>query len=350
MSRRGWILFIALSVLWGIPYLLIRVAVDTLDPVVVAFARTAIGGLLLLPVALYRRELMVVLRRWRLIVLFAGVEIIGPWWLLPYAETRLDSSTAGLLVAGVPLVTAVILFAAGKERIGAARIIGLLIGLGGVAALVGFDIDLSDGWALLATLGVVTGYSVGAYMMGHMLQDLPPMGVITSSLLISATAYLPFAIWLRPTNLVASAVWSVLGLAVLATAGGFLVMFALVAKAGAARATVVTYLNTVVAIVLGVVLLSEPLTTGILVGFPLVILGAVLATSKARATDTEIGAVLTAVIAENTPDLSDAEPSELDPSELDPSRTELSNTELSNMGPSNTDSSGAGPRPAACET
>lgn len=285
MSRRGWTLFLALSLLWGIPYLLIRVAVADLNPVVVAFGRTALGGLLLLPIALHRREMAAVLRRWRPVLLYTACEIIGPWWLLSYAETKLDSSTSGLLVAMVPLVTAVILVAAGRDRFGLKRALGLLIGFGGVAVLVGVDLDLSDGWAVAAAIGCVVGYAFGAYMMGHLVNDIPPYGVITFSLLGAAIVYLPFAIWLAPASMTAvpaPALWSVLGLAVLPTAVAFVVMFRLVAEAGASRATVVTYINPAVAIVLGVLVLSEPLTIGLAVGFPLVVLGAVLATSRSK--------------------------------------------------------------------
>ncbi len=280
MTRRGWALFAALSLLWGIPYLMIRVAVAEFDPVVVAFGRTLLGGLLLLPIALVRRQLAAVFRRWRHLLLYTLVEIVGPWWLLGYAETRLDSSTAGLLIAMVPLLTAALLVITRQDRFGMRRAIGLGIGFAGVAALVGIDLDLHDLGAVFAAIGTVIGYSFGAYMMAHLLGDLPPLGVVTSSLLLSATIYLPFAIWLRPDHLTASATWSVAGLAVLSTALGFLCMFLLIAEAGAARATVVTYINPAVAIALGVVVLGEPFTVGVAIGFPLVIIGAVLATSR----------------------------------------------------------------------
>ena len=282
MSRRGWVLFVALSVLWGIPYLMIRVAVEVYDPVVVAFGRTFIGGLLLLPIALARHQLAPVLRRWRSLLLYTLVEIVGPWWLLGHAETRLDSSTAGLLVAMVPLLTAVILVATGRERFGARRIAGLVIGFGGVAALVGIDLDVHDAGAVLAVVGTVVGYSFGAYMMAHLLGDLPPLGVVSGSLLLSATIYLPFAVWLRPDHVTAPATWSVVGLAVLCTAVAFLAIFALIAEAGPGRATVITYVNPAVAIVLGIAVLGEPMTVGVAIGFPLVIVGALLATSRTR--------------------------------------------------------------------
>ena len=280
MTRRGWLLFAALSILWGIPYLMIRVAVGVFDPVVVAFGRTFLGALLLLPVALHRKALVPVFRRWRGLLLYSAVEIIGPWWLLGHAETRLTSSTAGLLVAMVPLFAAVLLTVTGHDRFSRRRIVGLVVGFGGVAALVGLDLDLSDLGAVFSVVLVAIGYAFGAYIIGHVLNDLPPIGVIVGSLIVSATVYLPFAIWLRPDHVTAPAVLSVIGLAVLCTAVAFLVLFALVAEAGAGRATVITYVNPAVAIVLGIVVLGEPMTIGMAIGFPLVIVGAILATSR----------------------------------------------------------------------
>jgi drug/metabolite transporter (DMT)-like permease len=274
------LLFAALSVLWGIPYLMIRVAVGVFDPVFVAFGRTFLGALLLLPVALHRKALVPVFRRWRGLLLYSAVEIIGPWWLLGHAETRLTSSTAGLLVAMVPLFAAVLLTVTGHDRFSRRRIVGLVVGFGGVAALVGLDLDLSDLGAVFSVVLVAIGYAFGAYIIGHVLNDLPPIGVIVGSLIVSATVYLPFAIWLRPDHVTAPAVLSVIGLAVLCTALAFLVLFALVAEAGAGRATVITYVNPAVAIVLGIVVLGEPMTIGMAIGFPLVIVGAILATSR----------------------------------------------------------------------
>lgn len=289
MSRRGWLLFGALGLLWGIPYLMIRVAVEVFDPVVVAFARTFLGALLLLPIALYRRQLTPVLRRWRALLLYTVVEIVGPWWLLGHAETRLDSSTAGLLVAMVPLLAAVILVVSGRDRFDLRRVAGLLIGFGGVAALVGIDLDLHDLGAVGSVVLTAIGYAFGAYIIGHLLDDLPPLGVVSASLMLSAVIYLPFAIWLRPTHVTAPAVWSVIGLAVLCTAVAFLCIFALIAEAGPGRATVITYINPAVAIVLGVLVLNEPMTIGMAIGFPLVIVGAVLATSRSRGRQAQSG-------------------------------------------------------------
>ncbi|MEU6831879.1 DMT family transporter [Nocardia beijingensis] len=282
MTRRGWALFLAMGVIWGVPYAMIRVAVVDLDPIVVAFGRTLIGGSLLLPVALYAGALAPVLRRWRPLLLYTLVEITGPWLLIGYAETTLHSSTVGLLIAAVPLIAVVIVTVLGHDRFDARRVAGLLVGFAGVAALVGLDVDLGNP-AAIAAIGLTTvGYAVGPIVINRALADLPPLGVVTASLLLAAVIYAPFAGWLRPSHLTADAAWSVLGLAVVCTAVAFLFFFALIAEVGPARATVITYINPAVAILLGVTALDEPLTAGMAIGFPLVILGSVLGTARGR--------------------------------------------------------------------
>jgi drug/metabolite transporter (DMT)-like permease len=283
MTRRGWVLFGAMSLIWGVPYLLIKIAVNAdIDPVVIAFGRTLIGAVLLLPIALYRRALAPVFRRWKVLLLYTFVEISVPWLMLGHAETQLNSSTTGLLLAVVPLIAAVILTVMGDDRLDARRILGLLIGVGGVAFLVGLDVDLSDLPAVGAVMLTAIGYAVGPIIINRKLADLPPIGVVNASLIVAAALYAPFAIWLWPATITAPAVWSIVGLAVICTALAFVVFFALIAEAGPARATVITYVNPAVAILLGVLLLSEPLTVGMAIGFPLVIVGSVLATARAR--------------------------------------------------------------------
>ena len=282
MTRRGWLLFGALSVIWGVPYLMIRVAVEDLDPVFVACGRTLIGALLLLPIALYGRSLVPAFRRWKILLVYTLVEITGPWLLLGHAEIRLNSSTAGLMLAVVPLFAAIILTVLGQDRLDARRVIGLLIGFAGVAALVGLDVHTGDLLSVGFVLLTAVGYAIGPIIVNRRLADLPPMGVVTGSLIIATVIYLPFAIWARPSHIPADAGWSVVGLAVLCTAVAFLVFFALIAEAGPARATVITYINPAVAIVLGVLVLNEPFTVGTAIGFPLVILGSILGTAKSR--------------------------------------------------------------------
>lgn len=284
MTRRGWMLFLALSLIWGVPYLLIRIAVQDIDPLVVAFGRTLIGALILLPIALYQRALARVFRRWKPLLLFTLVEISGPWLLLGHAETRLTSSTAGLLIAVVPLIAAVILSRLGHDRLDARRLAGLGIGFAGVAALVGLDIQLSDLPAVGAIALTALGYAIGPIIITRRLADLPPLGVVTASLIIATVLYAPFAPSLWPAHIPADAAWSVLGLAVVCTAAAFLLFFALIAEAGPARATVITYINPAVALLLGVLVLDEPLTMGMAIGFPLVIIGSIMGTASARKT------------------------------------------------------------------
>ena len=278
VTRRGWLLFGTLGVFWGIPYLFIRIAVIELDPVVVAGGRTLLGALLLLPFALRAKALRPVLAQWRWLLLYTGVEIVGPWVLLGHAETRLTSSTTGLLIAMVPIVAAIILTATGQDRLGPRRIAGLLIGLVGVGLLVGLDLQFDDLVAVLQVLGVVIGYAIGPIIISRKLSDLPSIGVITASLVLAAVVYLPFAVWLRPATVSGKAIGSVVVLAVVCTAGAFLVMFALIAEAGPARMTLITYVNPAVAVLLGALVLNEPITLGLILGFPLIIVGSILGT------------------------------------------------------------------------
>lgn len=282
MTRRGWLLFAALSFCWGIPYLFIRVAVAEVDPLIVAFGRTFLGALVLLPIAIRQDPLRPLLKHWKLIVVYTVVEIVIPWLMLGHAETRLTSSTTGLFISVVPMIAAIILTVLGHDRFDRRRVAGLLIGFAGAAFLVGFDIRLDDLFAVGALVLVVVGYAIGPIIVSRRMADLPPIGVITVSLAISALVYAPFTPLVRPERIGPAVIGSVLVLAVICTAGAFLVMFALIAEAGPGRMTLITYVAPAVAIVLGAAVLDEPITIGLLVGFPLVIVGSILGTWTAR--------------------------------------------------------------------
>jgi len=277
MTRRGWLLFASMCVIWGIPYLLIRVAVRDLSPAMLVLARTGIGALLLLPLAAVRGDVRPVLRRWRGVLFFAAVEIALPWLLLSDAEVRLSSSLTGLLIAAVPLVGAVIV----RERLGAASAAGLGLGLVGVGALVGLNLDGASVGSLAEIAVVAVCYAVGPIVLARHLSDLPSLGVIAVSLGAAALVYVPIGAFSAPSKLPSGKVLaSVLGLAVVCTALAFLVFFALIAEVGPVRATVITYVNPAVAAVLGVALLDERLTVGMVVGFVLVLAGCALATGR----------------------------------------------------------------------
>jgi drug/metabolite transporter (DMT)-like permease len=277
VTRRGALLFAAMCVIWGIPYLMIRVAVRELAPVTLVFLRTGIAALLLTPVAAWRGELRPLLAHWKPLLAYTAVEVAMPWVLLAHAETRLSSSLTGLLIAAVPLVGAAIL----RERMGALRLFGLLVGLGGVAALVGLDTGDVSALPLVEIALVAVGYAAGPIILTRSLSGLPALGVVSVSLVLTGLVYLPFALWKLPDGMPsAHVVESVVGLAVVCTALAFLVFFALIAEVGPVRATVITYVNPAVAAVLGVALLDERLTVGMVVGFVLVLAGCALATGR----------------------------------------------------------------------
>jgi drug/metabolite transporter (DMT)-like permease len=277
------VLFIAMCLIWGLPYLLIRVAVRDLDPETVVFARTAIGALLLLPIAIWRGVLPGLRGYWRWLIVYTIVELTIPWLLLTSAEQHLTSSLAGLLVAGVPLVGVVLSRIVGvAETMTRRRWAGLVVGISGVAALVGLQVGSIDMTAVLEIFIVTIGYATGPLVLSHRLSGAPSMAVVSVSLALTAVVYAPFALTSHPHHISGEVIWSVITLAVVCTAVAFLVFFALIADIGPTRATVITYVNPAVAIALGVTVLGEHLTAGMIIGFPLVLIGSVLATTHPR--------------------------------------------------------------------
>jgi drug/metabolite transporter (DMT)-like permease len=282
VTRRGWILFAAMSFIWGIPYLFIKIAVGELTPGSLVFLRTAIGAALLLPIAAARNDLAPLLPHWKWIAAYTLVEVAAPWFLLADAERRISSSLSGLLIALVPSIGAILGWATGSDdRLDARRIAGLGMGFMGVAALVGLDVGASDLGAIAEVVLVALGYALGALIIARKLSGLPVFGVIAASLALTMIAYAPVGITQLPSTLpTLPVIVAVLVLGVVCTAIAFLVFFPLIAEVGPARATVITYVNPAVALALGVAFLQEPLTFGIVVGFVLIVLGSVLATRR----------------------------------------------------------------------
>ena len=271
-----------MCVIWGVPYLMIRVAVRELAPVTLVFGRTAIGALLLVPVALFRSDLRPLVARWRPLLAYTAIEVAIPWVLLARAETKLSSSLTGLLIAAVPLVGAVVVTLTGeREQLGSRRWAGLFVGIVGVAAIVGLNLGVVNAPAIVEIALVAVCYAVGPIILSRRLAGLPALDVVAASLVLTAVAYAPLAAVRWPSSLPAGRVLlSVVGLAVLCTAIAFLLFFALIAEVGPVRATVITYVNPAVAAVLGVSVLGEHVTWGMGVGFVLVLTGCVLATGR----------------------------------------------------------------------
>ncbi len=294
MSRRGWLLFTAMSVIWGLPYLFIKIAVEDLDPTVVVAGRTMIAFVLLLPVALHRKALRPVLARWPWLVLFATMEMAIPWLLLTDAEQRLPSSLTGLLVATVPLFGAIAALVLGDRSVLAPRrLMGLALGMAGVGLLVSFGGDggTVDARSVVQVLIVAVLYATAPFVADRRLSDVPTLGVVTAAIGGVAFLYLPAAIVQRPdATPPADALWSLLALGVLCTAIAFVVFFALIDEVGPARSTLITFANPAVAVTLGVIVLGESLTVGLVLGFPVVLAGCWLAGRRDEPGMTELDA------------------------------------------------------------
>jgi drug/metabolite transporter (DMT)-like permease len=277
-----------MGLIWGIPYLFIKIAVAELTPASLVFVRTGIAAALLLPIAAARRDLRPLLPHWKWILAYTFVEVAAPWFLLSDAERRISSSLTGLLIAAVPSIGAVLaLIAGGKDRLDSRRIVGLVLGFVGVAALVGLDVHADDLGAIGQVALVALGYAIGPMIIERRLAGLPSLGVVAASLGITALAYAPFGLTQLPSALPSpSVLFAVAVLGVVCTALAFVLFFALITEVGAPRATVITYVNPAVALALGVLLLREPFTVGIAIGFVLIVLGSFLATRRASTSST----------------------------------------------------------------
>lgn len=292
MTRRGLLLFAALGIAWGIPYLFIKIAVAELEPGMVVLARAGLAAILLMPLALLRREVGPVMRRWKPMLAYTIVEIILPWYFLSSAEQRLPSSTAGLLLAAVPLAGVAVAFVMGRPaKLSGLNWLGIGAGMLGVAALVGFDIGGSDLGSVAEMAIVVVGYALGPAILARWMSDLPGVGVVAVSLAWTAIAYIPFVLltggWptVWPSTPV---VVSIIVLAVVCSAFAFLAMVGLIAEIGPVKATTITYVNPAVAIIAGAIVLGERVTIWTIVGFALVLVGSYLVT-KRRATAAPAG-------------------------------------------------------------
>ncbi len=274
MSRRGWVMFAAMSVIWGLPYLLIKVAVGGVSVPVLVLARVTVGAALLLPIALRGRQFAAIKRVWPWLALFAVVEIILPWFALSDAERGISSSLTGLLIASVPIIVAVLsLFLRGGDRLSPVRWTGLLIGLGGVAMLAGPNLvgsGASAGSTRVGRRGTVRrvvlrdrpadrGPEAGRSASGRHDGRVPgPGGVV----------YAPLAAVNWPSKVPsASVLLAMAGLAVVCTAAAFLIFFQLIAEAGPSRTSVITYINPAIAVSLGVAVLGEHVTPVMLAAF-----------------------------------------------------------------------------------
>lgn len=286
-SRKGWVLFAIMAFVWGITYLFIKEAVATFGPPAVVAGRTLLGGLVLLPFAIRSGALKAAWRHWPWVLAFGLIEMGGPFLLLSHAETQLPSGLTGLLVATVPLFAVIIALLRGdRSALAPARLGGLLVGFVGVAIVVAgpglFPREPGSVIAIGEILLTAVMYAIAPFIIAHKLADVPSIGTITLALFGIGLGYLPAALLSPHEPPTVRSVVSLLLLGVVCTALAFVAFFALIREVGPVRAPLFTYINPIVAIVLGTVLVSEPITPGLLIGVPVILIGCWFAATGGR--------------------------------------------------------------------
>ena len=290
MSRRNLILFLLAGFLWGIPYLFIRVAVDPetgFSPAIVVFISVFIGALILIPISIYDKSLFTAIKGWKYIAVYALFEMVIPWILIGTAEQSISSGLAGLLVASVPIFSTIISSMYGDKSVWhPRRLFGMAVGFLGVFLLVGIEsfTGSSDPIAIFMMLGASVGYAFAVIYITRKMPGVSGVAINAIAMAMTALFYSPALFMLWPDHKISlSATYAVIALGIFSTGIAFAVFFAVMAEIGPTRASLVTYMNTAFAVVLGVLILSEPLTTGIIVGLPLVLIGSYLASRKVNA-------------------------------------------------------------------
>jgi drug/metabolite transporter (DMT)-like permease len=280
MSRKAILLFLAAGIAWGIPYFFIKIAVEDFSTFSIVLIRVLIGAAVLVPLALKQGALLLAIKHWKWVLAFAFLEMVGPWWLITEAERYISSGLTGLLIATVPFFAVIIASFLGDKSVWHPKTItGLLIGFAGVVALVG--IDSVSGFVDPIWVGAVilasVGYALAPALIANKIGFVPTAGVISLSMVFVGFIYLIPASLNLPQEIAAGPAiesWiALIVLGVVCSAVAFVIFFALIKEIGAARATLITYLNTLVALVLGIVFLGEPITPGLLIGLPLVLVG-----------------------------------------------------------------------------
>lgn len=287
MSRRSWFLFILVGFLWGIPYHFIKIAVDPdngFSPAAVVCLRTAIGAAILIPLAIRQGQLGAAIRGIKYVASYALLEMIGPWILIGTAEQKISSGLAGLLIASVPIWATIFASMRGDKTVWHhTRLLGIVVGFVGLIAVVGFESikGSSDPISIAMVLVAAIGYSYAVMMVQGALPHVSGIAINAVAMAITAIFYLPLTVIQWPTHQISSdAINAIIGLGVLSTGAAFVAFFTLSAIIGVARGSLVTYLNTAFAVVLGVIILDEPFTTGMALGLPLVLIGSYFASRK----------------------------------------------------------------------
>ena len=289
MSRRALFHFAVSGLFWGIPYLLMKVAVRDIEPAVIVCGRVLIGAAILIPIAMHQKVLMDAIRGWRYVLPYAIFEMMIPWILITNAEKQISSGLAGLLIATVPIWSTIFASMTGDKTVWhSKRLVGMLFGFIGLIGLVGYEsiIGSSDPLSIAMMLLAAISYSYAVNMISQKLPDVSGIAINGLAMVFTSIAYAPLMIVQFPevSTVSKESAASLLALGVFSTALAFISFFIVLKEIGPARASIGTYVNTAVAVVLGVMILSEPLTIGIIIGLPLVMIGSFLASRKPSVT------------------------------------------------------------------
>lgn len=287
MSRKGWALFALVGLLWGVPYLLLKVAVSELSTPVIIFSRLVIGSLLLISIALWEKSLRPALKYWRYILFYAVLEMVIPWYLITSAQRDLSSGLVALLVSTVPIWATLFAHHSGDSTAAhRTRIFGISVGLIGVALLVGIESlnDFESAVAIIMVLIASISYAWAVNMITRKAPDTSGVAINGISMIIALIFFAPFALLNLPSQTPSvEVVGATAALGLFSTGLAFWIFFIVLKEIGAARASLVVYPNTAVAVVLGIIILDEKLTPAITIGLPLVLIGSYLASRKPEA-------------------------------------------------------------------
>ena len=285
MSRKSLFYFLLVGFLWGIPYLLMKVAVEEIPPSAIVAGRTLIGAAILIPVALYRKTFKGAVLGFKFAAFYALLEMIGPWILISTAQKKIDSGLAGLLISTVPIFAAIITSLRGDHTVWQfKRMFGIVVGFIGLIAVVGIESFSGNSHPASIAMMILAamGYSYAIIMVTTNLPLVDGIAINGLAMAITSIFWAPLAIAQWPSQVTLKPALSLIALGVLCTALAFLVFFKLLVEIGPARGSLVTYLNTSVAVVLGVIVLNEPITIGLIIGLPLVLIGSYLASKKSE--------------------------------------------------------------------
>ena len=286
MTRKSWILFGIVGFLWGIPYLLMKVAVADIPPPLIVAGRTLIGAAILIPIAIKKNTFKDAINGIKYVIPYAVLEMVGPWILITSAEKEISSGLAGLLVATVPFFASIFSSLRGDHSVWQPkRIFGLVVGFVGIIALVGIEsiTGTSNPKAIAMVILAAIMYAYAVLMITTNLPGVDGIAINGVAMGLTCLFYTPIAIATWPSNPVsADAIAALVVLGVFSTAIAFMLFFIVIVEIGVARGSLTTYVNTAVAVVLGILILDEPITLGIIVGLPMVLLGSFLASRREK--------------------------------------------------------------------